>query len=240
MELLQGSDSSEDGDSDSIARRIVTVTWALFIMITVTAYTANLAAFLGQIPPLFEIKSLTDCIAQECQACTIKDAALETQIQQIHPSVILNATFETDLDIINALIDGTCKASIQSAFIASMEPNIAEQCTTMFIGDVVQSFKSAFPVSVSISESLNFWIASAVQNGEFDKALQKYQPPMLCEESDNIFQPSNTIQIGIKSMAGPLIFLGAGIFFALFHSFGKKATKKTEKDILEEGIRPKE
>ena len=233
MELLQGSDSSEN--DDLIARKSVTLTWALFILITVTAYTANLAAFLGENKPMFEIDSLNDCISKQCKMCSRRSVVLEQEMKETFPGSKIDINFDSNLDLVKALADGTCDAAIISKFANKMDISSFGRCNTMFVGNTIKSFKVAWPVSISISEPITYWIGTGVEVGGFDAVVLRYTPPPVCSISDGVSGASTEVtRINVASMAGPLIILGAGITFGLSYHYGNRVLKKTKNVDLEQ------
>ena len=232
MEFFQGPGSEE---ANGIARKGMTLTWALFILITVTAYTANLAAFLGQIKPLFQITSVNDCIAQSCKMCIEDNTVLKEKLLRKYPSLMLDSNFTSGEDVTEALAKGTCDAAIQSQFEIAVATNFVAKCKTKFIGNSILTFEVALPMSDLIAESFNYWIGFAVDEGIFDTIIRRYLPPPICSDENKVSETSTpTVQINVASMAGPLILLGVGICFGFVHSFGRRFLKETEEENLGE------
>ena len=209
----------------------VTLTWAFFVLIILSAYTANLAAFLGRNKAVFNVKSVDDCIEKNCNLCFESSLLTKTELKRQFP--LLRRFQELDWDkskISIHLADGTCDAVVVSKYAWEMTEAYWGDCKTMFLGDFTHTFKVGWPVSLSVSESVSYWLGSFVEEGLMDDLTEKYQPVPRCAEPDLFDEEDEEVeQLGVKSMAGPLTILGAGIAFGLFCKFGRDCLNKREK-----------
>ena len=224
MELMNGAENKDK----PMYYKIVTVVWSFFVLIIIAAYTANLAAFLSQKKAIHEIISMDDCEAKDCNLCHESSKVLSTKIKKQYSS--LENALDVDMnhieDIPQALSNGTCDVFLQSKQMWDFNKKYWGNCETMWLGDFVLSFKVAMPVSLAYSEAMSYYVGRSVESGEFDTALRRYEPNPRCIESkDSNNADKSTEQLGVKSMAGPLVILGMGIFLAMFCKFVKYSKK---------------
>lgn len=233
MELLQGAGSEDD----HFARKSVSCSWALFILISVAAYTANLAAFMGDTKLFFPIQSVEDCMIKKCRICASASSVLASQLKKKFPLLNLDLGLNTIADLVAALEDGTCQAAVVSEFDYHLNPAYWGNCETQFLGNFVTDFKVAWPVRLAVSETITYWMGETVESGLWDEVVHQYRPHSPCVEP--VVRQDNQVpvaQISVPSFAGPLVVLGVGIAFGLFYNFGHNAIKKKKDDSEDETI----
>ena len=239
MELMNGANQSED---QPICHKSVTLTWSFFVLIVIASYTANLAAFLSQKKAMHNIVSVEDCIKKNCSFCHHTSSSIRTVITNKYPS--FKRFHEIDMDSLHevpiALSNDMCDIYVESRHTWDFNEQLWGKCETMWLGDVSFAFKVGWPVSATLSESVTFWLGVGLENGVLDTSLHKYKPLYRCDEGvDRNDVDDSTEQIGVKSMTGPLLLLGAGIAFGIFYK-GLKDFKDLKSplkhlEILSEG-----
>jgi len=212
-ELMQGSDSSGD---KTVAQRSLALTWSFFILIVIAAYTANLAAFLGREKVLFKFLDITGCMKADGLVCIENSNVLERSLETFYPTLRHNI-YGDPVATPDFEANPTCDAVLMSEYAWDINPQIWGQCDNIFLGNSVISFIVAWPVTLSISEPLSYWMSKSIEEKGFDRIMELYTPPPRCDktlaqsESDK-----SDPKIDIASMAGPLLFLGAGTLFGIF------------------------
>lgn len=216
LEVMQGADPTE---KRSLAQRSVTVTWAFFILIIIAAYTANLAAFLSQEKTFFGLKTVENCVAKNCNMCSIDSTVLRTQMKQKYPSLRLTSKYNSPGLMMADLKAGICDAAIVSEFDWQLNEDWSGDCENTFIGDLVLFFKIAFPVSLTISKTISYWIGKTEENGVFKNIVDQYKPSRQCQQFMELDTTAD--QIGVMPMLGPLVILAGGIGLGFLVKFGK-------------------
>ena len=217
MELMTRGLEAKDR---TIYHKSVTLTWSFFVLIVIAAYTANLAAFLGQESQMHKIISMDDCVAKDCTVCHSTHEVLRMKIKNQYPS--LSNIQSIDLDHIEeipkALSNGTCDVFLESKQTWNFLDKLSGNCETMWLGEFVFSVKIGMPVSLEYSESINYWFSNVLETEGFETFFMKYIPKPKCIETIVGNDENSSIQqIGVNSMAGPLVILGIGIAFAMFY-----------------------
>lgn len=228
MELMSGASFDQDCP---IYYKSVTLTWAFFVLIIVAAYTANLAAFLSEKKVIHKVVSVSDCIKKSCNLCYDNEVILD-KLKIIYPSLrryqsISSNLFSDALAVPHLLANGTCDVYIQSKLEWDMNPNFWGDCETMFLGNFVFDFKVSWPVTSGIAAPISFWLGKSVGRGRFSEIIDEYKPMSHCDKTRTTEKAvSSAQQIGVTSMAGPLLILAGGIAFGLFYRFGIFAVKQ--------------
>lgn len=229
MELMSGPDWGSD---QPIHSKSITMTWAFFILIIVAAYTANLAAFLGENKILHKILSVSDCIDKNCNLCYLSPMTLMI-LEVLYPllhrhQMVDNGPKEVPL----LLANGTCDIYIGSKDSWSFIEDFWGDCETMFLGDVVLDYKVSWPVSKRVSKPISYWLGKSLGRKSFFEIQEKYLPINRCDDS-RIPQEAVTsaARLSVSSMAGPLLILGGGIAFGLIYKFGKAFFKKGAQEV---------
>ena len=228
IDMMSSSSTAVD-NSHKFAKRSIALTWALFTLIIVTAYTANLAAFLSKKKQRFRIQNIEECIAQDCLVCAVRMGPLIAQAQRLYPTLRTNGEFATPEDLIDAVMDRTCDAALVSQLSWRVTERYWGDCDTSFVGNKVLFLRDGWPVSDDISIAMSYWIGKSQETEEFEKVARVYQPPQKCLESIESIQISEGAakQIDVIAMAGPLSILCGGLVIGYISKFGGFVVRKT-------------
>ena len=228
MELMNGANQNED---KPIYHKSITVTWSFFVLIMVAAYTANLAAFLGQTRVKHKITSVEDCIVKDGNFCHHASDSIRQTIQRKYKSLhhTKEFSFDDEEDVPKALLNGTCDIFVTSKYTWDIDDKYWGQCETMWLGDFVFSFKVGWPVSQAVLEPLTYWLGRGVEAGALEEALRKFAPMPRCVQPTTVVT-STTKPIGVESMTAPLLLLGAGIGFGMIYKGAKRSKKYLERE----------
>ena len=232
MELMNGASFSED---QPIYHKSVTVTWAFFVLIIIVAYTANLAAFLGEEKVLHKVQSVDHCIEKNCNLCHPSDQVLN-RLRVIYPALHRYQKVGGPEEVPILLADGTCDIFVGSKYTWSMQEAFWGNCETMFLGDYIFDFQVAWPVSPMVAAPISYWLGYSAEMEMFHKFNRQYQPSSPCETSVEIQRAEiSAHKIGVTSITGPLFILGSGIAFGVVSRFGTTLLKKGKKQNPQEG-----
>lgn len=226
FELLQGTDSSDR----SPALKLVSLSWAFFILIIIAAYTANLAAFLSREELIFRVTDIHDCIDKGCKMCSLQSGVLKTTFMRKFPKLQLDLKFAGVRELNVGLSSGRCDALIASEFDWFLERNAFKDCQTTFIGEHAIFFKVGWPIVERYQKSFSYWLGKTSEIGEF-KTLDivgKYRPHNTCPDPFNRLEREQLAsQITVASMTGPLVILLAGMIGGFALRFAKCIRKKS-------------
>ena len=215
MELMNGAEQNEDM---KIYIKGVTVTWSFFVLITVAAYTANLAAYLAQKKLVHKIISMEDCIANNCNLCHELSEAIRQTLQKQYTSLRIFDEISVDeqIEVPQALTNGTCDVMAVSKHTWDFKEDFWGECETQWLGDFVLSFKVGWPVSLPLLAPMNYWLGRGLEAGALNVAFNKYSPLPRCTEPTMDLKASHLVDpIGVESFTAPLMLLGGGIAFGL-------------------------
>jgi len=205
MQMLRGTDSPK---TKSFANKPLEIAWAFFILIVVSTYTANLAAFLSQKREIYNISSINECLAKNCLICFTTSYTLESLTKELYPDLHYNNSYPKDnILLLNDLREGKCDAVMISKYQWNTYRSFLRKCDVTFIGNFVLQFKVAVPVSDTISKAITYWIGKSNDENGIANILKKYQPDQECHNSVAYDEIIETEQITVWMMTGPLLML---------------------------------
>ena len=228
FELLQGTDSSDK----SVTLKVVTLSWAFFIMIIIAAYTANLAAFLSREQLLFNVRDIHDCVKKGCNMCSLADHTLEKTIMTKYPKLKLDAKYANPRELNTALFSGKCDAFLASEFDWSLYKEYFQDCKTTFTGEYAVFLQTGWPVADQYAKSMSYWLGKVTTIGDFERLdiVEKHRPIDTCPETFTRWKLEKlATQITVASMTGPLIILLAGIVGAFIVKFTRSVQKRSSR-----------
>ena len=146
--------------------------FGIFIFVTVTAYTANLAAFLTLSGAAQYISGIDEAIAKNIPLCA--PGQLQNELVDLYPGA--NWVFHPTGDSIQDFDDGKCAAILQGWVDIRGSPELQSpycERNLVRVGHSVLEKPVAFPANKDIVAGLSHWIASAESEGiTFDHFLE--------------------------------------------------------------------
>jgi len=221
-ELVQGADSS---GVKTTAQRSVALTWSLFILIIIAAYTANLAAFLGKEKVLFEVKDINDCMRKNCLVCYPGSKVFEDALTSYFPALQKKAVDNIRVAL-DKLEERECDAIMMSEYNWNLNSKLWRECEAIFTGQSVITFNVAWPMSPSISRGMSYWISRSLEHQGFERIVDVYRSPQKCSSRLDLEVEEDVPQLDVASMTGPLLFLATGILFGVMLKYGGRPKKR--------------
>ena len=171
------------------AETLLWVGWSIFVLLTLTAYTANLAAFLIEAPrPSSYIVSLEHADASNSRICLYD--SLVGEVRTMFPEIKSTTLFEIPSSVLGAggaleryYVENGCEGLIQSINEVRRDFDIASTICTLglFAARHIMEIPLAFPVSKDLAGPLSYWVQQL--NSEFDFAI-RFDPPTYQRCSD--------------------------------------------------------
>lgn len=205
---------------DSQAQKLMNFGVAFSLLILISAYTANLAAFLtASITDLMagSITGIDAAIAQGITMC-FGINSLRKELSRNWPS----AKVIYPNDYFAAFDSGLCDIIIESEnLILSNDATMAGFCNRNLIrvGDPVLEEQIAFPVRADIAAGISYWINVANSLGiSYSTYEQANRPDALCSFDPPVAGQSvnDLAQLQIKDVVLPLLVTGLCIVVAMF------------------------
>lgn len=223
-ELVQG----ESGDK-TIAQRSLALTWSFFILITIAAYTANLAAFLGKEKVFFEYEDIEGCMKVDCLVCHEDQSALSSALDELYPFLNRKPYADVTIPVTQVMESEGCDAILVSSnYQWKLNSVFWGECENIFVGDTAISFNVAWPVSMAVAQSLSYWVSKSIQEDGFRRKFELYTPPQRCESTVSLNDSEIKVpKLKITSMTGPFLFLAVGTLFGIFLKYGCFSIGKT-------------
>mmetsp|Transcript_15292 Transcript_15292/g.29394 ORF Transcript_15292/g.29394 Transcript_15292/m.29394 type:complete len:472 (-) Transcript_15292:339-1754(-) len=156
------------GATDLWASRLLKLGWAFFVMIAIAAYTANLAAFLGNSETTLTWSSMADVVnaGKDAQVRICTYSAIKIELQTDWPDA--NFVFKGSTEkVFKGYEQGECEAFM--AAMPTIGSNLILQqkvCDWGFVSaGVVLTIPVAFPASQEVVAALSYWLTRASSEG---------------------------------------------------------------------------
>jgi len=166
------------------AQTIAWIGWAFLILIAISAYTANLAAFMLTPSVGSYVDSMESAISDNKAIC-VASAVLD-DVQTRYPDAYLVAMpYMWDNLEVDSIWE-TCDAIVWSLDIVKRDPTVAQFfCDLDVVAvEVVAEIPWAFPASYSLAPSLTYWITSLAAEGI--TYTDTFEDPYYSETCDDI------------------------------------------------------
>jgi len=208
----------------SLEERIFMAGFAFFVLITISAYTANLTAFLTKSHSNFSFTSVTDATS----ICAHPD--LMEDLKRRHPYRAMAETFK----------NGDCDA-VAASELDILNNKEREQLfcdADLVVTDIsVTEIPIAFPIDKDLTAGMSHWLAEGEKLQTMYKkesvhiSFEKYQklnePKTPCK-LELAEQSNDKLSLTPEQMSWVFIYLGLGLIIAViihFYSRRKKAIK---------------
>ena len=240
----------------SLPHRLTMLTWGFFILITLSAYTANLAAMLSRVNVKVPFRNVQECVDKRCAFCTTDHASTLEQLNIFYPTLSLreNKTVGED-DLWHALSTNTsyqqqvtghtCDATWSYRFaghrFGKMYNNVGGNfpCADVRVIDApLFSLPLGLPVNTEMAAAMNHHILHLVNEGLWQELQRKYEPAQLCgdhrfDESSFSSDAASDGVMSVRTFAGPFLILAACLLMAVVASIcnGSAFRKRTNVDV---------
>ena len=173
----------EMDESHRLGTRFLNMGLGIFVVVFLSAYTANLAAFLGSAPKSNFWNGLDDATDAGAKVCA--HVALQGKLGRLYPNTNWHFRYmDTDADVREGLEVDKC-----DAFVVSMramrtgKAMDAVRCEKKFVlsGTAVDELEVALPASPDVADAISYWMKAAANNGTSYQSVQaRHQYPPQC------------------------------------------------------------
>ncbi|XP_062581711.1 glutamate receptor ionotropic, NMDA 2B-like isoform X2 [Saccostrea cucullata] len=244
--MLFGAAVSADNPRGVSARFMGNV-WALFALVFLASYTANLAAFMITKNTFYDLEGITDWRLNSplkhqppFKFGTVFNSSTEENLRVNHPAMFKYMQ-QFNTHTVKEAIDKLTKSDIQ-AFMYDFTPlqyqvGIDKNCRLMLVGKpyAMSGYAVAFPKGqTELKEELDELILELQDDGELER-LRKYWLSGPCYSKQRIGQSSQRLRV--LNFTSAFILLSSGIVLGglllvmehLYFRFGRKYLKKYDK-----------
>ncbi|KAL4240267.1 Glutamate receptor ionotropic [Mactra antiquata] len=244
--MLFGASVSTDNPRGMSSRFLANV-WALFALVFLASYTANLAAFMITIDEFYDLSGIQDwrlmnptAVTPHFRFATIPGGSTEANLRQNYPRMHrYMAKYNKDKlpFAVNALKSGEIHAFIYDATVLEYLAGGDKDCNLITVGKwyAMTGYAVGFPKGSPFIDEVNKIILELQNNGELDR-LQKFWLAGACHaQKDKKDKTSH--KIGILNFTSAFILLAAGVTLAtillllehFYFKFGRRCLKKYDK-----------
>ena len=229
----------EMDENHRAATRLLNIGNGLFILLFLSAYTANLAAFIIKKDMVLSWADIDAATADGAKICV--HTMLAPKMRTLYPDADFNARF---MDVASDLSDGItvdgCDAFIME-IRAIKDPSIDQvRCDLGFVltGTAVAELDVALPARPEVANLLTYWMKTlGAENGTTYSSIQAQmygEPacplmPSLSEEGD--LEPMN-----LSNFAAPLFILAVFMGLAISTRLLRHASSHVADTLSEEGL----
>ena len=187
------------------AGRLLHIGFALFVLVTISSYTANLATYLIISNEATTITDLEDAVRKRVPVCGY--GYVKETLFALHPG--LESIYVPASDVLAAVDEGNCTAAIVTDNHLNKrkarEPT--QHCDKVIVGGVVASWSLAWPLNSEMDKPISTAILERLLNGRYNSfrllAQQQYGITKdTCTASDSGTGLSVTEIAGIVAILG--------------------------------------
>eukprot|EP01006_Ploeotia_vitrea_P056425 TRINITY_DN68099_c2_g2_i3.p1 TRINITY_DN68099_c2_g2~~TRINITY_DN68099_c2_g2_i3.p1 ORF type:complete len:604 (-),score=19.11 TRINITY_DN68099_c2_g2_i3:1281-3092(-) len=197
--------------------KIVIMGFGMFILVLVSSYTANLAAFLTVSQTSVGVAGITDMERENRILCVPESPIVRQQIRRLHPNVNMTEVHD-HLELAAKLRADECQAGwVESAhwsyLIENGEPgDAAANCDFTLVGGPLSPMNFAIAVrQPGMASAMSYYIADLFAKGIPQGLYHEY----FDTPDNNCATGTNSSTLGIAQMSGALMILAIGIVLGL-------------------------
>ncbi|XP_052790381.1 glutamate receptor ionotropic, NMDA 2B-like [Mya arenaria] len=244
--MLFGASVSTDNPR-GVSSRFLANVWALFALVFLASYTANLAAFMITIDEYFDLSGIQDwrlmnptAVSPHFKFATVPGGSTEDNIRMNYPRMhkYMKKYNKTSVPIgIRALKVGEIDAFIYDATVLEYNAGKDTECDLLTVGKwyAMTGYGVGFPKNSPHVDEVNKIILDLQRNGELDR-LQKFWLAGACHAKKDKKDKASR-EIGIPNFTSAFILLATGVTLATilmllehcYFKFGRRCLKKYDK-----------
>ncbi|KAL4223136.1 Glutamate receptor ionotropic [Mactra antiquata] len=230
-----------------VSSRFLANVWALFALVFLASYTANLAAFMITIDEYYDLSGIEDWrllnptrLTPHFKFATIADTSTESILRTTYPKMHKYMSKYSQSDVLTAkhnLKNHSIHAFIYDANVLEYTAGRDETCSLLTVGRwyAMSGYGVGFPRGSTLKEEVNRVILSMQHSGDIER-LQAFWLSGACHaKKDKKDKTSN--KIGILNFISAFILLAAGVLLGvillvlehLYFKSGRKCLKKYDK-----------
>uniref|UniRef100_K1Q588 Glutamate [NMDA] receptor subunit epsilon-2 n=1 Tax=Magallana gigas TaxID=29159 RepID=K1Q588_MAGGI len=245
--MLFGASVSTDNPR-GVSSRFLSNVWALFALVFLASYTANLAAFMITKDEYYNLSGIKDwrltnpySMKPPFKFATIPNGSTEENLRKNHYNMyqyMQRYNRPTVDDALEALKQGKIQAFIYDATPLEYHAGNDNNCELKTVGEkyAMTGYGIAVPKKASYLEEINEVILELKENGELER-LRRFWLAGACHMKRKRGQSSHTI--GIPNFTSAFILLASGVLLGglvllmehLYFKFGRRCLRKYDKNL---------
>ncbi|XP_033739104.1 glutamate receptor ionotropic, NMDA 2A-like [Pecten maximus] len=244
--MLFGASVSADNPRGGASRFLANV-WALFALVFLASYTANLAAFMITKEVYYDLSGIKDWRLTNPHShkppfkfATVPNGSTEENLRQNHPEMfryMKKYNQPSVREAVKALKKGEIQAFIYDATPLEYQIGIDADCHLISVGKwyAMTGYGVGFPKGSGVLvDEVNSYLLDLQEFGELDR-LRKFWLAGACHSKQK--RKQNSHQLGILNFTSAFILLASGIVLGgillilehLYFRFGRKCLKQYDK-----------
>jgi hypothetical protein len=205
----------------SLPHKLIAFGYSVFIMITISAYTANLASILGNSNIDYDYHSIKECIddlgCKMCSATSYNSGGINRRLQDSNPGMREVISKGSRKEASDAVASGECDVAIIGDFSYYIEDGTWSkkddgECGVVLVGENLLSIDIAWPVAPDYARTVSFWAAKLGEDGTMLGHYNEWAPKYTCEPS---VDTSEKTTLPATAFVGPVLFVSTMICASL-------------------------
>ncbi|XP_048763861.2 glutamate receptor ionotropic, NMDA 2B-like [Ostrea edulis] len=245
--MLFGASVSTDNPR-GVSSRFLSNVWALFALVFLASYTANLAAFMITKDEYYNLSGIKDwrlsnpySMKPPFKFATIPNGSTEENLRKNHYNMfkyMQRYNRPTVDNALRALKQGKIQAFIYDATPLEFHAGNDDNCELKTVGEkyAMTGYGIAVPQKTTYLEEINDVILELQENGELER-LRRFWLAGACHMKRKRGQSSHTI--GIPNFTSAFILLASGVLIGglvllvehLYFKFGRRCLRKYDKNM---------
>ena len=225
----------EFNEAHRISTRILNVGVGFFACIVIAAYTANLAAFLGQRKFSDPWKNLDDATSAGAKICA--HTQLQSILTKTHPSTHFYWRYmDTASEVREALAVDGCDAfiaSMRAMLVGGAIDDVRCEYGLIATNTPVAQLEVAMPAAPTVADAMSYWMKrlSADDQVTYDSIQSAYKVLPRCAMYHDIGETGELASLNLINFSAPLFLVLISFGLAVCTRATRVATKKVVRTV---------
>mmetsp|Transcript_27098 Transcript_27098/g.62460 ORF Transcript_27098/g.62460 Transcript_27098/m.62460 type:complete len:599 (+) Transcript_27098:101-1897(+) len=204
-------------ESRSVSSRLLILGYGFLIVVIISSYTANLAAFLTKKEKSVPFSTMEEGVKKGVLFCC--DAVALSTLESLYPSGRFKPSYDTEANF-QAVLSGDCGALITSYAGLESRQGGGQYCNLVTVDTPVSQMMDVQPVAEWINPTLSFYLSGLRADGTIARLFEEEKAKMQgCEKS----QDEETDKLTIKNLASAfiifMIIAGMAVFVWVIETY---------------------
>ena len=205
-------DGATAHEAFTLPGRITNLGFGLFLMLTVSAFTANLVSILLMSDGA-TISGMDDIISRDLKIC-VQDSKLSGLLIDYPTAESHAVVCSTRDEVLEGIDSGKCVAGLTSIEELEAMQGIGDHCDKITVGEPISTAPYGMTVSSDVAESVGYWVSNLKGAGKWEERLNQFAPDTrACATA--AYAAATSLSLGPAHLLGAFATAGIAIVLSL-------------------------